>query len=139
MLFLQVVLISATTGQRTEKLFESIERASQQFSRRISTAVINEVVNDATMWMAPPSVGSRSGELLNCPLIVFVCFQFESFNKMMTSRPPTVLLEIWFELSSLMMWLYICYSRLLRQYDDYHLPRSLKRIQTPYMLQKLFS
>ena len=47
----QVILISATTGQRTEKLFESIDRSAKQFSRRIPTAVINEVVNDATMWM----------------------------------------------------------------------------------------
>jgi GTP-binding protein len=55
----EVVLISALTGQRTEKLFEAVDRAAKQFSRRIPTAIINEVVQDATLWMAPPTVGSR--------------------------------------------------------------------------------
>jgi predicted GTPase len=31
-------------GQRTEKLFEAVDRAAKQFSRRIPTAIINEVV-----------------------------------------------------------------------------------------------
>ena len=56
-------MISAKTGQRTEKLFEAVDRAAQQFCRRVSTAVLNEVVHDATLWMAPPTVGSRSGRI----------------------------------------------------------------------------
>eukprot|EP01038_Epipyxis_sp_PR26KG_P007335 gene7335-9999_t len=64
--YLKAIENIPTTGQRTDKLFESIERAASQFSRRISTAVINEVVNDATMWMAPPSIGSRSGRIYYC-------------------------------------------------------------------------
>jgi len=62
----EVVLISATTGQRTEKLLEAVDRAASQFVRRVSTAVINEVVNEATMWMAPPTVGSRAGRIYYC-------------------------------------------------------------------------
>ena len=61
-----VCLISAQTGQRTEKLIESIDLAVKQFTKRVSTAVINEVVNDATMWMAPPTVGSRAGRIYYC-------------------------------------------------------------------------
>jgi GTP-binding protein len=61
-----VCLISAQTGQRTEKLLESIDLAIKQFTKRVSTAVINEVVNDATMWMAPPTVGSRAGRIYYC-------------------------------------------------------------------------
>lgn len=59
----EVLLVSAKTGQRTEKLFECIDTAAEQFNRRISTSVINEVVQDATMWLAPPTVGSRSGRI----------------------------------------------------------------------------
>jgi GTPase len=72
------VLISATTGQRTEKLFESVDRSAKQFGRRISTGVLNEIVNDATLWMAPPTIGTRSGRIYYCiqtstapPTVVF--------------------------------------------------------------------
>ena len=59
----EVVVVSAKTGQRTDKLFEVIDKSAQQFYRRIPTAVINEVVQDATLWLAPPTVGSRSGRI----------------------------------------------------------------------------
>ena len=46
--------------------------------RRIPTSVLNEVVNDATLWLAPPTIGSRSGRIYYCiqvatapPTIVF--------------------------------------------------------------------
>ena len=71
-------MTSATTGQRTEKLFDSVDRSAKQFSRRISTAVLNEVVNDATNWLAPPTIKARSGRIYYCmqvstapPTIVF--------------------------------------------------------------------
>ena len=59
----EVVLISALTGQRCDKLFEAIDRSASQFSRRIPTAIVNEVVQDATMWQAPPTIGSRAGRI----------------------------------------------------------------------------
>ena len=59
----EVVLISAMTGQRTAKLFEHVDRAAQQFNRRIPTAVLNEVIQDAAMWMAPPRVGTKAGRI----------------------------------------------------------------------------
>lgn len=75
---MQVVLTSATTGQRTEKLFASVDRSAAQFMRRIPTGVLNEIVNDATLWLAPPTIGSRSGRIYYCiqvatapPTIVF--------------------------------------------------------------------
>lgn len=58
-----IVLMSALTGQRTEKLFNSIDRSAKQFARRIPTAILNEIVSDATMWQAPPTVGSRAGRI----------------------------------------------------------------------------
>lgn len=75
---LQVVLTSATTGQRIEKLFASVDHSASQFLRRISTSALNEVVNDATLRMAPPTIGTRSGRIYYCmqvatapPTIVF--------------------------------------------------------------------
>lgn len=61
-----VVLISAVEGQRTEKLFEMIKHSQTQFTRRISTGILNEVVNDATLWMAPPTIGARAGRIYYC-------------------------------------------------------------------------
>lgn len=74
----EVVLMSAATGLRTEKLFDAVQRAATQFKRRVSTAIINEVVQDATLWMSPPKIGSRVGRIYYCmqisaspPTIVF--------------------------------------------------------------------
>jgi GTPase len=72
----EIVLTSALTGQRTEKLFECIDKAAEQFSRRVSTSVINEVVQEATLWMAPPTVGSRSGRIY--------------YSIQVTTSPPTI-------------------------------------------------
>ena len=59
----EIVLISALTGQRTDKLFDAIDRAAKQFTRRIPTNILNEVVQDATLWQAPPTIGARSGRI----------------------------------------------------------------------------
>lgn len=72
-----VLLISALDGQRTEKLFEYIDRANHQFTRRIPTATLNEIVNDATLWMAPPTIQSRAGR-------IYYCLQI-------STAPPTII------------------------------------------------
>lgn len=36
----QVIVCSATTGQRTDKIFDAIERAAKQFYKRVPTAII---------------------------------------------------------------------------------------------------
>lgn len=76
----EIVLISAVSGQRTEKLFECVDRSAKQFNRRISTAIINEVVNDATLWMAPPTIGSKSGK-------IYYCLQI-------STSPPTIVMFV---------------------------------------------
>jgi GTP-binding protein len=57
----EIILISAVTGQRTEKILEAVDRAASQFKRRISTSVLNEVIQDSVQWLPPPTIGSRSG------------------------------------------------------------------------------
>ncbi len=50
-----IVFISAKTGQRTEKVFELIKYVSEQNSMRISTGVLNDILNDAVSRVQPPS------------------------------------------------------------------------------------
>lgn len=49
------VFISAKTGQRIDKLFEMIKAVHEQHSRRISTGVLNDMLNYATSRVQPPS------------------------------------------------------------------------------------
>lgn len=50
-----VIFISAKTGQRVNKLFEMINNVNEQNSLRISTSVINDVINEAIAVVQPPS------------------------------------------------------------------------------------
>lgn len=50
-----VVFISAKTGQRVNSLFEMINNVASQNSLRLSTSVVNEVVNEAISIVQPPS------------------------------------------------------------------------------------
>ena len=50
-----ILFISAKTGQRVQKLFELINEVNQQNSLRISTSVVNEVMNEAIAVVQPPS------------------------------------------------------------------------------------
>ena len=50
-----VVFISAKTGQRVNNLFEMINNVASQNALRVSTAVVNEVINEAITVVQPPS------------------------------------------------------------------------------------
>ena len=54
-----VVFISALTGQRVHKLLEAVKSAYEQTSRRITTGLLNDVLNDATAALQPPYSGGR--------------------------------------------------------------------------------
>ncbi len=55
MTYAPIVFISAATGQRTEKLFELVDYVSQQHAMRIQTGMLNDIINDATAQVQPPS------------------------------------------------------------------------------------
>lgn len=59
-----VVFISAKTGQRVNKLFEMINNVNSQNSLRVSTSVINEVINEAISVVQPPSDKGRRLKVL---------------------------------------------------------------------------
>lgn len=55
MLYAPVMFISAKTGQRVHRLFEMIKFVYDQNAMRISTGMLNDVLNDATAKVQPPS------------------------------------------------------------------------------------
>ena len=50
-----IIFISALTGQRVDKLYEMINEVYRQNTLRISTSVINEVINEAIAIVQPPT------------------------------------------------------------------------------------
>ncbi|MCX8130042.1 MAG: ribosome biogenesis GTPase Der [Clostridia bacterium] len=55
MTYAPVVFISAKTGQRVQKLYELIKYVSNQGAMRISTGMLNDIVNEAIAMVQPPS------------------------------------------------------------------------------------
>lgn len=72
-----ILFISAATGQRVGKIYGAIDDAIQAHRKRISTAVLNEVLRDAVLWQPPPA--RRSGSQAK----IYYCNQ-------VSTRPPTV-------------------------------------------------
>ncbi|KOP27599.1 GTPase Der [Hapalosiphon sp. MRB220] len=56
----ETIFVSALTGQRVEKILELVNQAAEEHKRRVSTSVINEVLEEAIRWHSPPV--SRSGK-----------------------------------------------------------------------------
>lgn len=54
-----ILFISAKTGQRINKIFELINFVSNQASLRISTGMLNDLVNEAVAMVQPPSDKGR--------------------------------------------------------------------------------
>ncbi len=54
-----IVFISAKTGQRVDKLLEKIKEVNAQHKRRITTGMLNDVLNEAAAKQQPPSDKGR--------------------------------------------------------------------------------
>ena len=50
-----IIFISAKTGQRVEKLYELINTVASQNAMRVSTSVLNQVLNEAIAIVQPPT------------------------------------------------------------------------------------
>ena len=55
MMYAPSVFISAKTGQRVNDLFNMIDAAAAENAKRISTGLLNDVINDAIAMVQPPS------------------------------------------------------------------------------------
>lgn len=54
-LYSPIVFISALTGQRVDKLLEMINLVNNNYNLRISTGVLNDIINEAVLMNQPPS------------------------------------------------------------------------------------
>ncbi|MFM2429458.1 MAG: hypothetical protein RLZZ511_671 [Cyanobacteriota bacterium] len=76
-----VVFTSAATGQRVEKIFDMIAPAAEQHRRRVSTSVINEILEDAVSWHSPPTMkGGKQGRIY--------------YGTQVAAQPPTIALFV---------------------------------------------
>jgi GTP-binding protein len=77
----EMIFTSAVTGQRVEKILDLVDTAFEQHQRRVPTAVINEVLQDAVNWHSPPtSRGGRQGKIY--------------YGTQVKSQPPTIALFV---------------------------------------------
>ena len=75
-----IIFISAKTGQRVNKLFEMINNVAEQNSKRISTAVINEVINEAIAVVQPPTDKGKRLKIL--------------YGTQASTKPPTFVIFV---------------------------------------------
>lgn len=77
----ETIFVSALTGQRVEKIIDLVNGAAEQHKRRVSTAVINEVIEEALRWHSPPtSRQGRQGKLY--------------YGTQVASQPPAIVLFV---------------------------------------------
>jgi len=76
-----ILFISAATGQRVGKIYGAIDEALKAHRKRISTAILNEVLRDAILWQPPPA--KRNGAQAK----IYYCNQ-------VSTRPPTIVVFV---------------------------------------------
>lgn len=57
--YAEILFISAETGQRLPKLFETIDMVIENQTLRVQTGVLNEIITEATAMQQPPSDRGR--------------------------------------------------------------------------------
>lgn len=71
------VFVSAKTGLKVSEIFNVINKAAEQHQRRVTTSVMNEVLEDGVRWQKPPSTSTgRQGSIYYCAQV--------------STRPPTI-------------------------------------------------
>lgn len=75
-----VIFISAKTGQRVDKLFEMINNVAKQNALRVSTSVLNQVINEAIAIVQPPTDKGRR-------LKIF-------YGTQVSTKPPTFVIFV---------------------------------------------
>jgi GTP-binding protein len=77
----EIIFVSALTGKRVENILDLVDTAAQQHQRRVTTAVINDVLEDSVRWHNPPvSRGGRQGKIY--------------YGTQVKSQPPTIALFV---------------------------------------------
>ena len=77
----EMIFVSALTGKRVEKIINLIDNAANEYQRRVTTSVINEVLEEAISWNSPPTNRQgRQGKIY--------------YGTQVTSKPPTIALFV---------------------------------------------
>lgn len=77
----ETIFISAQTGQRVDKILDLVNTSAEQHRRRVSTSVINEVLEDAVSWQSPPTTRQgRQGKIY--------------YGTQVSTAPPTIALFV---------------------------------------------
>jgi GTPase len=77
----EMMFVSAMTGQRVQNILDAVEKANTEYSRRVSTAVINEVLEEAVSWHSPPTTRQgKQGKIY--------------YGTQVTTQPPTIALFV---------------------------------------------
>lgn len=75
-----IIFISAKTGQRVDKLFTMINDVAKQNSMRISTATLNQVINEAIAIVQPPTDKGKRLKIL--------------YGTQASTKPPTFVIFV---------------------------------------------
>jgi GTP-binding protein len=75
------IFVSALTGKRVENILDLVDTAAESHRRRVSTSVINEVLQEAVSWHSPPT--SRQGKQGRI-----------YYGTQVSSQPPTIALFV---------------------------------------------
>ena len=75
-----IIFISAKTGQRVDKLFEMINNVAKQNALRVSTSILNQVINEAIAIVQPPTDKGRR-------LKIF-------YGTQVSTKPPTFVIFV---------------------------------------------
>jgi GTP-binding protein len=77
----EIIFVSALTGKRVEKILDLVDTAAMEHRRRVTTAVINEVLEEAVSWHSPPVTRQgRQGKIY--------------YGTQVKSQPPTIALFV---------------------------------------------
>ena len=75
-----VIFISAKTGQRVDKLFNMINNVAEQNAMRVSTATLNQVINEAIAIVQPPTDKGKRLKIL--------------YGTQVSTKPPTFVILV---------------------------------------------
>lgn len=77
----EMIFVSALTGQRVKKILDLVDKAAAEHRRRVTTAVINEVIQEAVSWHTPPTTRQgKQGKIY--------------YGTQVTTQPPTITLFV---------------------------------------------
>jgi GTPase len=77
----EMIFVSAMTGQRVNKILDLVDVAAESHRRRVTTSVINEVLEEAVSWHSPPT--NRQGKQGRI-----------YYGTQVSSQPPTIALFV---------------------------------------------